>query len=438
MPTNVAYPKASMEVSSGSISRWLVADGEEVSEGQIIFEVENDKAVIEIEASANGIIRELVPEGVEVEVGDKVAAIFAEDDVSASAKTPEMAVSTGTAAQEPAPPKPVVEKPALSRPRRGPNPTPLARRLASIEGLVLDGVQGTGPRGRVQKVDVLSMIAKQTAPAIRPSPPAQSIVEQAKPTTPAAELHARWLHRGDGCPVVLLHGFSGDLGNWRGFLAGTRQRWPVLALDLPGHGKSPLVSPPTLDAIAAMVEETLYANGVDDCVLAGHSFGAAVAARMAARRQVGVRGLCLFAPAGLTPTVNSSFTQGILQARSASSLRPWLETLVHDASKISETFVRVTEEQRQNQALTQSMQAIGETFFADGTQCFSIRQDLADVRHPIRVVFGRQDEVLPFSSTIALPGHAALHALDRCGHMPHLEHPDLSFRILDELWHSVR
>ena len=419
MPVPVIYPKVSLEETSGRISRWLVADGATVTTGQVLFEIENDKAAVEVEAPADGILSGPAAEGEMVEVGSEVARILLPGEVAAPVAAP--APRPAAVAQ---PVVAVAAGPVMVPVRRAPNPTPLARRIARESGLALDGLRGTGPHGRVQKKDVL---ARLNALAAHPETP------------PAAEgtLNAVWLRRGEGLPVVLLHGYSADLNNWRGLFAGARVDWPVLALDLPAHGGSPRDLPADLDALAEQVEATLAQLGVTAFVLGGHSFGAAAAARIAARRRADVRGLFLFAPAGLGPQINQPFTEGILRASRAASLRPWLEYLVHDPRVISDAFVKAVVSARADEGFTQAMAAFAARFFPDGTQSFAIGADLAALRIPARVAFGRQDRILPFDSTRGLPGNIGLHALNDCGHMPHLEQPELALRLLAELVRSA-
>lgn len=430
MPVPVLYPKVSLEMSRGAISRWLVAEGATVAAGEILFEIENDKAAVEVEAPAAGVLRRLADEGAEVDVGATVARILAPGEVDraeapapAAARAPEQGSVPVAPVAVPPPAQPAPDR------RANPNPTPLARRIARENGISLQGVVGTGPRGRVQHSDVVAELARLSGGAPAAAPPV------AAPAGGA--LHAVWLHRGDGVPVVLLHGFSAEINNWRGMFAGARPEWATLALDLPGHGRSPRSVPETLDAVAAIVERQLVAEGIAECVIAGHSFGGAVAARVASRNQLDVRGLCLFAPAGLHPLIDHDFIRGILRAKRPESLRPWLEHLVHDPRVISAVFEQAVATARQDQDLTAAMEAFAERFFPDGTQAFSIRDDLAQLNQPVRVIFGHQDRVLPFASTRGLPGHVGLHALDQCGHMPHLEQPSLALRLLSELWRSA-
>lgn len=415
MPISVVYPKVSLEMASGRISRWLVTEGSAVTAGQIVFEIENDKAAVEVEAPAAGVIRGLAAPETEVDVGATVARIFAADEVQADA--------TATTKPTAAPPIPTTAHSAPpAQPRDGLNPTPLARRIAQAEGLSLAGLTGTGPHGRVQKKDVLALISQRTAP----QPAAQS------PSGPAP-LHGVWLRRGQGLPMVLLHGFSAELNSWRGMLAGARGDTPAFAIDLPAHGTSPRDLPQDIDAMAMAVETTLAAQNIGPMLLVGHSFGAALAARIAARGVCDIKGTCLFAPAGLGPEINQTFISGVLAARSETSLRPWLNLLVDDPAAMSTAFVRAVVDQRQDAGLTQAMQAFAARFFPDGTQSLSIHADLAALPHPCRVVFGLQDRILPVSGTNRLPANVALHRIDRCGHMPQIEHRALCLSILDEM-----
>lgn len=438
MPTNVIFPKVSLEIASGRISRWLAADGATVSEGQVVFEIDNDKAAVEVEAESAGIIRHLVDIDREVGVGEPVARIYAAGEPRPTEST-SVSVAGLTAVERPV----AAASAAVVRPldrASAPNPTPLARRLAREYGFPLERVSGTGPRGRVQKRDVLAELAAMAAAADTPRPSG----EDRRITPPLAfvssgraPLNALWLRQGKGLPLVMLHGFSGDLNSWRSIFTGGRSEWPALALDLPGHGRSSRATPDTLDEMAELVEATLCAEGIGPLLLTGHSFGGALATRIASRGQVDVRGVCLFAPAGLGPQINDGFVRGVLRASQIASLRPWLELLVHDPAAISDVFVKTVLQQHSVDGLRASMQAFADRFFMDGTQCVSINQDLRNLVQPVRVVFGRQDRILPFATTRELPDNVALHAVDACGHMPHVEKPGLALRILSEVWRSV-
>ncbi|GLS36704.1 acetoin dehydrogenase dihydrolipoyllysine-residue acetyltransferase subunit [Mesorhizobium tianshanense] len=433
MPIDVCYPKVSLEVSTGKISRWLVENGEEVKSGAILFEIDNDKAAVEVEAPAAGRVCRLIASDIEVDVGAEVARIFLEGEPYETAAI--IALQPATTSKQDAPVGPLIEGTTSKRP---PNPTPLARRIARENNINLDNVVGTGPRGRIVRDDVLPI---PNAGSGAQAPAARNIDVPSTRPMPAHNrselLNSTWMRHGEGFPIVLLHGLSADLNIWRGMLACGRVNAPVLALDLPAHGRSPRDTPVDLDDVATAVERTLADIGVGPSVLCGHSFGAALATRIALRAQVDCRAICLFSPAGLGPKIDGDLLNGILHARTAESLRPWLEYLCHEPSRITDAFLAAVVQQRKDHGLTEAMEKFSRRFFRDATQTFSIRGDLAAISHPVRVVFGLQDRILSVASTRGLPGNVALHLLDSCGHMPQIERPDLALTILQELWRSA-
>ncbi len=168
MPTEVILPKVDMDMATGQISRWFATEGATVKKGDLLFEIETDKAAMEIDAPASGILRDVTgKEGIDIPVGAPVAWIYAEGESYApisplvgemSAKPTEGVASGGAAISsspvEPTPPdRPAAGHPPLEGEGRA-RATPLARRLAREAGLNLSGISGTGPYGRVVKADI--------------------------------------------------------------------------------------------------------------------------------------------------------------------------------------------------------------------------------------------------------------------------------------------
>jgi pyruvate/2-oxoglutarate dehydrogenase complex dihydrolipoamide acyltransferase (E2) component len=163
MARDVIMPKVDMDMASGTIRAWLVEDGAEVREGAGLFEIETDKAAMEIDAPASGILRRMAEPGVALAVGSVVARIFA------SGENQDMTPAV------PAPPPPVVAKPGTAvhaasetsadadRTPDGARATPLARRLARQRGIALSGLTGSGPRGRIQAADVIARTPSESA-----------------------------------------------------------------------------------------------------------------------------------------------------------------------------------------------------------------------------------------------------------------------------------
>jgi pyruvate dehydrogenase E2 component (dihydrolipoamide acetyltransferase) len=165
MPVEVILPKVDMDMATGKIARWHVKEGDTVKKGGLLFEIETDKAAMEIDAPSDGIIRNITAaEGTVVPVGHAVALIYqdGESALASVAAQPLPPVKPITPA-----PRPDAEQtavlPAASASGRFPA-TPLARRLAKQGGIPLENIAGSGPRGRIAAMDVQGTLARPTAP----------------------------------------------------------------------------------------------------------------------------------------------------------------------------------------------------------------------------------------------------------------------------------
>mgnify|MGYP001426149620 CR=1 FL=1 len=164
MPVEVILPKVDMDMATGKIAKWHVKEGDAVKKGALLFEIETDKASMEIDASSDGIIRNITAvEGAIVPVGQAVAFIY-QDGETALASIVAQPLPPGKSIA-PAP-RPDAEQPAVipatSASLRFPA-TPLARRLAREGGIALENIAGSGPRGRIAAIDVQGALARPTA-----------------------------------------------------------------------------------------------------------------------------------------------------------------------------------------------------------------------------------------------------------------------------------
>ncbi len=166
MPTEVLMPALSPTMEEGTLAKWLVKEGDTVSSGDLLAEIETDKATMEFEAVDEGVVGKiLVAEGTEaVKVNTPIAVMLADgesaDDIGApSAPAPE-APKAADAGAEAAPAggseKPATPAPAAPSTASGDRifATPLARRIAKDKGLDLAAIKGSGPHGRIVKADV--------------------------------------------------------------------------------------------------------------------------------------------------------------------------------------------------------------------------------------------------------------------------------------------
>jgi pyruvate dehydrogenase E2 component (dihydrolipoamide acetyltransferase) len=212
--TNILMPALSPTMTEGTLARWLKKEGEPVKAGDIIAEIETDKATMEVEAVDEGVLGKiLVPDGTaSVKVND-VIAVLVEPGESADAAPAAKSAPAGETPKTEAPPAPKAEAPAPATtpsvaPQSGPAAnghdtggraiaSPLAKRMAQQAGIDLKALQGSGPNGRIVKADVEAALAKGPAaakPAAAPAPqaaaPAPTAAPASAPKAPAPQITA--------------------------------------------------------------------------------------------------------------------------------------------------------------------------------------------------------------------------------------------------------
>ncbi|MFP5395305.1 MAG: pyruvate dehydrogenase complex dihydrolipoamide acetyltransferase [Alphaproteobacteria bacterium] len=175
MPIEIKMPALSPTMEEGTLAKWLVKAGDTVSAGDIMAEIETDKATMEFEAVDEGTIVSIsVPEGTEgVKVGT-VIAVLASDDEDSSAKPAPKAVAAKPAQAEPvaaavSAPVPVTSPVMAVKQGDRVIASPLAKRIAEQKGLDLKAVKGSGPNGRIVKADVEAAQSGAAPAAAAPS-----------------------------------------------------------------------------------------------------------------------------------------------------------------------------------------------------------------------------------------------------------------------------
>ena len=194
MSVSVLMPALSPTMTDGTLARWLVKEGDSVKSGDVIAEIETDKATMEVEALDDGVVAKLaVAEGTQNVAVNAVIAVLAEDGESvddalaAVAAAPTAATPTPQQADVPAAPVvPVQTSPVQPVATSGPTTatnrvfaSPLARRIAADAGLDLARLSGTGPHGRIIRADVEEAISAGPArQAVSPPPASASQAEE--------------------------------------------------------------------------------------------------------------------------------------------------------------------------------------------------------------------------------------------------------------------
>lgn len=184
MPTQILMPALSPTMEEGTLAKWLVKEGDTVQSGDLLAEIETDKATMEFEAVEEGIVGKLlVAEGTaNVAVNTAIAVLLEEGESASDIETaaPAAAPATKATAEAPAKTEAVAPTPAPAAKPAGDRiiASPLARRIATEKGIDLGQITGSGPRGRIVKADVESA---------KPTPAPAPAVAAPMPTSPGAD-----------------------------------------------------------------------------------------------------------------------------------------------------------------------------------------------------------------------------------------------------------
>ena len=423
MPVEVILPKVDMDMTHGTLAVWHVAEGETVAKGAALFDIETDKAAMEVEAPASGRLHHVTARpGDKVAVGTVVALIYVAGEGIVTTPPP---MASEPVPAEPPPPSILGASPRAAVPQDQPvaevhdesrlRATPAARQAARMAGIAMENIPGSGPRGRIQRDDVKA--APHSAPSVWSSQPGTLHVSHRK---------------GAGPPLVLIHGFTADSQSWAPLEKSMGPQRALIRIDLPGHGRSPRRKLNRFADLARMIVDTFddATRGVDSVHLLGHSLGGALALAIADIRPHRVASLSLIAPAGLGPEIDAAVLTGIVRASRAESLAPWLRRLTATPAGISDDYAMAAMKLRADPALRAAQAEMADSLFPDGVQPFDLRAALSRLEVPTTLIWGRQDHILPYRHALAADGEFAIHLLTGAGHIPQIECPDRVARIL--------
>ena len=358
----------------------------------------------------------LVEEGAELAVGDEVAEVETEKING------------------------VVESPA---------PGVLRRRVAGVGAVVpVGGLLGVIADAAVPDADIDSFVEEFQASFVP-----EEAEEEAGPAPETVAVEAgnlRFMRQGEGGePLLLLHGFGGDLNNWLFTAPALAGEHVVYALDLPGHGGSSKdVGAGDLDFLARAVGQFMDSQELERAHLAGHSLGGLVAGSLAlsAPDRVGSlalvaavmasllggargrrrpmligAGLALVASAGLGDEINREYIEGFIAAERRRELKPVLELLFADPGLVTRQLVDDVLKYKRIDGVDEALRAIASGAFGEGGQRVVIADHLAELDVPVLVVWGREDRIIPAAHAERAPEGAQVHVLDGRGHSPHME-----------------
>jgi pyruvate dehydrogenase E2 component (dihydrolipoamide acetyltransferase) len=331
----------------------------------------------------------LVEEGAELAVGDEVAEVETEKING------------------------VVESPAAGV---------LRRRVAGVGAVVpVGGLLGVIADAAVPDADIDSFVEEFQASFVP-----EEAEEEAGPAPETVAVEAgnlRFQRQGEGGePLLLLHGFGGDLNNWLFTAPALAGEHVVYALDLPGHGGSSKdVGAGDLDFLARAVGQFMDSQELERAHLAGHSLGGLVAGSLALSAPERVGSLALVASAGLGDEINREYIEGFIAAERRRELKPVLELLFADPGLVTRQLVDDVLKYKRIDGVDEALRAIASGAFGEGGQRVVIAEHLAELDVPVLVVWGREDRIIPAAYAERAPEGAQVHVLDGQGHSPHME-----------------
>jgi len=236
----------------------------------------------------------------------------------------------------------------------------------------------------------------------------------------------RWHERGEGEPVVLLHGLMGRADHWGTVLDELGDVCRPIALSLPIF--DPRLGEVSVEALGRHVVRFLDALDLGRAVIGGNSLGGHVALAIALERPDRVSGLILTGSSGL---LERTFTRSVPHRPSLEYVRARMEEVFHDPGFVTPAWVESVCE-----LLTTRQSAVRVVRFARAAKRHRVEARLPGLRIPTLLVWGREDRITPPTVAerfLALLPDARLSYIGRCGHAPMLERPE-AFADIVEGW----
>ncbi len=367
----VTMPKWGLSMKVGKVVEWLVREGDRISPGQDLADIETEKIAGTLESTQTGVVRRILAAPRQDVPVSGVIALVAPAEVDDA----------------------TIE--AAAQAARG----ELAELSAALD-------TGEGDDGPAESTETIG----------------EHTVSYAT-VGDGAEV------------VLLVHGFGGDRNSWLFVQEPLAQKgFTVHAVDLPGHGTSSKTLTPgvSLADLADVVLTLLDRLGAGRAHLVGHSMGGAVAAAVAARRPDRVASVLLAAPAGLGPSIDEGYLRGFAAGASRRELKPLLERLFADPALVTRQLVDdVVKYKRLDGVGTSLTAALGVLLTPEGGQAIDAGALIDSAQAagvPVRVVWGMRDTILP--PPAKGPDGVRFTVVPAAGHMVHMEAPDV---VLDEL-----
>ncbi len=239
---------------------------------------------------------------------------------------------------------------------------------------------------------------------------------------------------GSGTPIVMVHGFGGDLNNWLFNQPALAEYHDVIVLDLPGHGRSgKAVGAGDVASLSAALAAFLDTLELEQAHLVGHSLGAAVILDLALGAPGRAASLSLFCPAGLGPEINMDYIEGFIAAARRKEMKSVLQALFADPALVSRDMVDEVLKYKRLDGVEAALRTLAGAAFAGGRQATVLAGRIGELKVPVQVIWGTLDRIVPPRHAEGLPANVSVHLLKDAGHMAHMEQAAEANRLIGDI-----
>ncbi len=236
---------------------------------------------------------------------------------------------------------------------------------------------------------------------------------------------------GSGLPVLLIHGFGGDITNWLFNQDKLADSYRVHAIDLPAHGKSSLtLKTGSVDELGNIVAGVLKDLEDDPVHVVGHSLGGSVAMYVATNNQDLVSSVNLISPSGFCEYISETFVADFLSADRRKKMQEALTRLFFDSGSVTRVMTENALRHNRIDGVIDQFRLIAESNFPGRRQTVDWRTELEKISCPVQFIWGTEDCVIPVSHAEEFLEDLALIKIDGSGHMPHMEQAKQTNRLL--------
>lgn len=227
-----------------------------------------------------------------------------------------------------------------------------------------------------------------------------------------------------GVPIVLIHGFGGELENWSFVMEGLAAKHPVYAIEMPGHGQSTKnVGGGMLGDLTGSVIVAIERLELDEFILGGHSLGAAVSCAVSEKLGSSrVKGLTLVAPAAMPgAAVSDTYINGFINAKRQRDFKPIVSMLFDNPDMVTRDMLEGLIRFKRLDGANNAMELIGQGLLGGDPAYGKVGGMIENYDGGILMLASNTDQVVGVADETQLPGHVNYVWIDNAGHMPHVE-----------------